>query len=118
MLQIHLVVFSLIYALWKFVFGFGLLVRVTNKYLFEGIDQECKFLFVLGATLDLSICEGELFWFRYFLGLDIFFSVQSLALILIFGAPSKQKVCNIFLSSLMLTYMRDILVNYKKFEET
>ena len=106
-LQIRLVVFSLIYALWKFVFGFGLLVWVTDKYLFEGIDQQCKFLFVLGATLNLWICEGGLFWFGYF----FFFLVQSLALILVLGAPSKQKICKVFLSGLMLTYMRDILVN-------
>ena len=44
--------------------------------------------------------------------------MQSLALILVLGAPSKQKVCKVFLLGLMLTYMRDILVNQKKFDET
>ena len=67
-LQIRLVVFSLIYALRKFVFGFGLLVWVTNKYLLEYIDQQGKFLFVLVATLNLCICEGELFWCIWDLG--------------------------------------------------
>ena len=39
------------------------------------------------------------------------FAVQSLALILVLGVPSKQNVCKIFIPGLMLTSMRDILVN-------
>ena len=35
--------------------------------------------------------------------------VQSLTLTLVLRAPSKQKVCKVFLSDLMLTSMRDIV---------
>ena len=88
--------------------------------LYQIINSLFQGLFVTISTqLFIPILYFKQFFFFF---LRLFFQhhsiVQSLALFLILRAPSKQKICKVFLSALMLTYMRDILVNQKKFNET
>ena len=65
--------------------------------------------------LQFQLGFSFLYYILNFFFFGLFFqhhsAILSLALILVLGAPLKQKVCKVFLSGLMLTYMRNILVN-------